>query len=125
MEYFITRPLLDKLANMINFDKLSSDKVPETFNFKNKIYVPVGSISSGALGYTSVSCHEIVPLEKYNGTVEPKYNKEHHDLVQSGKYERGYHAKLLKLGSQKFVMINPRIYFKPIKEEKQLELWKI
>ncbi|WP_281322169.1 hypothetical protein [Flavobacterium aestivum] len=122
MEYHITKQLLEKLSKKVDFDKLNSNQVPETFKYQNKCYVPVGSCSSGAKGIISVSCHEVIPLEKYIDDVEPKYNNQHYSLVLAGKRERGYHARLLKLGFQKFVLINPIIDFKPLKEEKQLNL---
>jgi hypothetical protein len=123
MEHQITKQLLEKLADKVDFNKLNSDKVPETFKYQNKCYIPVGSCSSGAKGIISVSCHEVIPLEKYASDVKPKNSNEHYNLVLAGKRERGYHARLLKLGSQKFVMINPRVDFKPLKEEKQLNLF--
>lgn len=123
MEHQITKQLLEKLASMIDFDKLSNDKLPETLKYQNKCYIPVGSNSSGEKGIISASCHEVIPLEKYDGDVEPKNSYDHYDLVLAGKRERGYHARILKSGSLRFVMINPKIVFKPLKEEKQLNLF--
>ncbi|WP_281233482.1 hypothetical protein [Flavobacterium gelatinilyticum] len=120
MEFFITKQRLEELSNMTDFDKLNASKVPDVFKYKNKCYVCVGSISSLGKGLISVSCHELIPLEKYEGDVKPEYSGKHYSLVMEGKRQRGYHARLLKSGSQKFVMIDPMIDFKPLKEPEQL-----
>lgn len=123
MEFYITKQLLEKLSKMADFDKLGESKLPDIFKYKNKSYIIIGSLSSQAKGFISVSAHEVVPLEKYEGDVKPEYSNKHYSLVFDGKRKRGYHARLLKSGSQKFVMINPRIDFKPLTDEPQLNLF--
>ncbi|MDA6068015.1 hypothetical protein NJT12_00160 [Flavobacterium sp. AC] len=123
MEFYITKQRLETVSNMADFDKINANLVPDVFKYKNKSYVCVGSVSSLAKGLITVSCHEIIPLDKYEGSVKPEYSNKHYSLVLEGKRERGYNARLLKSGSQKFVMINPMIHFKPLKEEPQLNLF--
>lgn len=123
MEFYITKQLLEKLSTMADFDKLGESKLPDIFKYKNRSYVIIGSLSSQAKGFISVSAHEIIPLDAYVGEVTPEYSNKHYSLVFNGKRERGYNARLLKSGSQKFVMINPRIDFKPLPDEPQLNLF--
>lgn len=77
MDYYITKPLLDKLALMIDFGKLNLNQVPGTFNYQNKCFIPVASYSNKLKGFTSVTCHQLIPLESYKGDVEPKHEEEH------------------------------------------------
>ncbi len=123
-QYQVSEPFLEKIAKMTNFDKLTSGKLPETFNHDNKCFIPVGSCSSGALGYISVSVHEVIPIEKYTGNVKPLPCWEHHREVEQNKRQRGYHAQLLKQGNNKYVMIDPMIDFVPIKQAEQLSIFK-
>jgi hypothetical protein len=123
MEFRITKQLLEKLAGMVDLNKLQNDQVPETFKYQNKSYIPVMSSSSQDKGIIWVSCYELIPLEKYNGHLEPKCSYDHHNLVIAGKREKVYDSRLLKSGSKKFVLIGPPVYFIPAKEEKQLNIF--
>lgn len=119
--YHISRSILDVLQYQVNFDKLQKSIVPDVFIFDQKCFVPVGSMSSHEKGVIHVAAHEIIPIEKYTGDVEPLFEAEHYNLVLEGKRKRGYHARKLLKGKQVFVMIDPMIYFEPVEQGKQLE----
>ena len=121
--YNVSQTLLKKLADMVDFDKLNSDLLPKTFNYDNKCFVITGSTSSQQLGYIDVIAVEVIPLENYEGTLKPLFERQHYHEVLNYKRPRGYNSRLLKDGNQLFVMIDPVVTFKPIEVPKQLELF--
>ena len=123
MSYNITSELLKELAQSINFESLQKDKLPATFHFNNKNFIPVGSMSSHETGYIHVQAHEVIPLENYKSKLKPLFETAHFCEVMNRKREVGYHARLLKHQNKLFVMIDPIIYFYPIQQPKQLEIF--
>lgn len=122
-KYKVSETMLKELYNLTNFDKLNANQLPDTLIYDGKLFVTVGGASSGAKGIHYVRAHEVIPIEKYKGNVEPLFQPEHFNEVHAGKRERGYHAQKLIKGKQVFVMINPVVYFEPVAVPKQIELF--
>lgn len=123
MNFFITSELLKQLAESVDFNCLKSNKLPATFHYMNKNYIPVRSHSLAEKGFLHVAAHEVIPLENYKSNVKPLFENEHFCEVLNNKREVGYHARLLNKGNQQYVMINPIVYFHPIQQPKQLEIF--
>ncbi|WP_026715222.1 hypothetical protein [Flavobacterium daejeonense] len=121
MEYFISKSLLNDLAKINACSEMCSNKITELFSYKNKKYIVIGSISSGAKGVSLVNAYEVVLLKNYKGKAV-SYAQHGFDVLD-GKAERGYTGITFKCKKVDWVIIGESIDFLPIPENTQLEFF--
>lgn len=93
-------------------------KISKGFIFENVQFVATGGRSSGEKGIISVDAYQAIPLNEYKGTIEPMYQYDHYEAVERGERERGYVGQIVTINKQEYVLVNPKIEFKPYSKDK-------
>jgi hypothetical protein len=121
MKVYISQTLLNSLSNLNACMHLNTNNVPELFTYKNKTYIIIGTVSSGAKGVHSVNAYECVLLENYKGSAISY--AQHGFAVLDGTSERGLKNVTFKSKKFNWVIVGEAIEFLPFMEEKQLDLF--
>jgi hypothetical protein len=121
MKLYISQTLINSLANLNACMNLCTNNVQELFTYKNKMYIILGTVSSGFKGVFSVTAYECILLENFNG--KGVSYAQHGFDVMDGKRERGYENVTFKNKKIDWVITGEAVEFLPIIEDKQLELF--
>lgn len=121
MKFYISQNLLNSLATFNACMQITSNNVQELFSYKNKIFIIVGTVSSGSKGVFSVTAYECVLLKNFAGNAV-SYAEHGFDVID-GKRERGYSDVTFKSKKIDWVITGEAVEFLPIIEDTQLELF--
>lgn len=121
MKLYISQTLINSLANLNACMNLCTNNVQELFTYKNKMYIILGTVSSGFKGVFSVTAYECILLENFSG--EAVSYAQHGFDVLDGTRERGYSNIIFKSKKVNWVITGESIEFLPIPKEEQLELF--
>ena len=94
MKLYISQTLINSLANLNACMNLCTNNVQELFTYKNKMYIILGTVSSGFKGVFSVTTYECILLENFKGKAV-SYAQHGFDVLD-GTRERGYSNIIFK-----------------------------